>query len=75
MSLYILRAMYYWMDRMSDFENQYWTMPFGSYIAVGLIRADIRDMEFYLIPNYQTQGLWLLAHDRREEWVKYGEVV
>ncbi len=74
-SLHILRVLHSWMIRVSDFEEQYWSMPFGSYIAVGSIRADIRNMEFHLVPSYQTEGLWFSTNDLQAEWAKCGEVV
>lgn len=74
-SQHILRALQYWASRMVDFEKLYWSMPFGSYLAVGSICVDVREMEFHLIPSYRTEETWLSEQDLQAEWLAHGEVV
>ncbi|KUJ10819.1 uncharacterized protein LY89DRAFT_689420 [Mollisia scopiformis] len=75
MSQHILNALQYWAGQMVDFEELYWSMPFGSYLAVGSICADVREMEFHLIPSYKTEEMWLSERDLQAEWAAHGEAV
>ncbi|KAJ0118773.1 hypothetical protein J7T55_013027 [Diaporthe amygdali] len=65
---HLLRALEHWERNSRGFEQQYWSMPFGSMILVESIAADVRQTVLHLAPRYDTEQAWLSVVELRAAW-------
>jgi hypothetical protein len=66
----ILRRLHAWSSTLSypDFESVYWTLPFGSRIILGEVRADPDSIPVIIEPYYEVERQWLSLSKLREIW-------
>ncbi|KAK8026328.1 hypothetical protein PG991_003384 [Apiospora marii] len=65
---HLLRGLESWSSRLENFQERHFELPFGSLIAVGSICANVHEMDFHMIPDYETENSWFSAAKLQEEW-------
>ncbi|KAI1131701.1 hypothetical protein F5Y10DRAFT_285641 [Nemania abortiva] len=64
----ILQRLHAWPASYGDFEFVYWSLPFGSRIIFGDIRADINSIPIIIEPFYEVERQWLSMSQLRDSW-------
>ncbi|PMD45738.1 hypothetical protein L207DRAFT_525084 [Hyaloscypha variabilis F] len=67
-SQHILRALDHWSRSVPDFEENYFSMPFGSKIVIDFLCADVTKMEAHLVPIYDVELKWLTLSALETLW-------
>ena len=65
---YVLRALNFWSTSQSDFEEKYWSMPFGSQIVINELSPNIPTMEISFLPVYDVEQQWLSVRKLQSMW-------
>jgi hypothetical protein len=67
---HIICALSAWSAARADFEEEYWSMPFGSQILVESLGADIKKANICWIPTYRIEQQWLPTKVLLQDWIR-----
>ncbi|KAL2009022.1 hypothetical protein VTN00DRAFT_7216 [Thermoascus crustaceus] len=67
-SRHLLKSLELWSSNQPNFEEMYFQLPFGSYIAVDTISLYVRNMNIHCVPCYETEQQWLSPAQLQKLW-------